>query len=658
MAKARRTKAVRTKTKAKSKTKPRPVAGKAGRKIAKARPAKVVSRVTLAPSSKTKASAKSPVLLKPRSKVAAADTWNLTSLFPSDAEWENAFVAATEMVPGYAYFNGRLGEGGQTLAEALQYDADVSRYLERLGTYTSLRTSEDQGDSVAQRLKGRYMHLATQASEASAYMRPEILAIPAARLADLVAEPVLAGWRLAIERIVRYRPHTLSPAEENLLAKQGQMSEAAPAVFRQLNDADLKFGTTKSHDGRTVELGHSNYSMMLQGPKRDVRSAAFHQYYSVFESHKNTLAAAFNASVQKDIYYARVRNHATAREAALFADDVPATVYDNLISAVRGNLPAVHRYYKLRRKAMKLKDLHFYDTYTPMVSGVEKEHSWDQAVKVVVDSLAPLGDKYCSALHAGLTKDRWCDRYANAGKQSGAYSSGCFDSNPFILMNYEPKVLRSVFTLTHEAGHSMHSWHSNHTQPYVYADYTIFVAEVASTFNEQLLAEHLANKATTRREKAFLINGLIDDVRATIVRQTMFAEFEHKTHAIAESGEPLTVELVRKTYRALLNDYFGPDFAIDPVLELEGLRIPHFYRAFYVYKYATGLSAAIALSRKVLSGEAGALDRYITFLSSGCSKFPLELLADAGVDMRSPEPVNTALAHFNHLVAQLEELLD
>ena len=337
---------------------------------------------------------------------------------------------------------------------------------------------------------------------------------------------------------------------------------------------------------------------------------------------------------------------------------MPASVYDNLIGSVHRHLPALHRYYDLRRRKMKLKDgVHQYDTYVPILSDLEKRHTWEQAVKVVIDGLAPLGDQYCRTLREGLTTARWSDRYPNAGKQSGAFSYGTFDGAPYIMMNYQPDVLDHVFTLAHEAGHSMHSWYSARSQPFQYYGYTIFVAEVASTFNEMLLSRHMTKRAKDRKERAYLVNRDIDNIRGTIIRQTMFAEFEKVTHALVESGEPLTVDTLRKEYRKLLDLYFGPEFVIDPELELECLRIPHFYRAFYVYKYATGLSAAIALAQRVTEGGQRELNDYLGFLKGGCSKFPLDLLRDAGVDMETPQAVDAAMGLFAKLVDELDELL-
>jgi oligoendopeptidase F len=595
--------------------------------------------------------------LLPRAKVRHQDTWDLSSLFPDDTAWETAFADWSGRIPGFAQFKGKLAESAGALAGCLKFESDFERAGERLGTYAFLRTSEDQGNSDSQRMKGRYEHVATQAAEAASYVRPEIMAIPPEKIAHFLNAPALAEWKLALERMLRYRPHTLGPKEENLLAMQGQMSEASNQVFRQLNDADLKWGTIKNDRGERVELGHSAFSVLLHSPERRVRNEAFHVYYAQYDAHKNSIAAALNGSVQRDVYYARARNYPSARESSLFHDNVPVSVYDNLIESVHRNLPALYRYYEVRRRKMKLRDIHQYDTYVPILADLEKRHSWDQAVKLVVDSLAPLGDEYGRELYRGMTVGRWCDRYPNQGKQSGAFSSGSFDGQPYILMNYQPDVLDHVFTLTHEAGHSMHSYYSAKSQPFQYYNYTIFVAEVASTFNEQLLAKHLMAKAKNPNERAFLLNRMIDNIRGTIIRQTMFAEFEKIIHALVESGEPLTVDRLRSEYRKLLELYFGPAFTIDPELELECLRIPHFYRACYVYKYATGLSAAIALSERVTNGGQQELNDYLGFLKGGCSQFPLDLLRGAGVDMEKPGPVDTALQLFGRMVEELDELL-
>ncbi len=608
---------------------------------------------TTATKPKTKTKSKS---LPARRDVKPADTWDLASLYPDDGSWEKAFAKWEKQIPKYEQFRGTLGDGPAALAKCFAFDSEFDRAGERLGTYAYLKTAEDMADSTYQRLMGRYEHAATQAGEAASFIRPEILSLPAARLQEYVASKPLRPFKLRLERLIRYKPHTLGPGEEKLLAMQSEMAGAADRVFRQLTDADLKFGMCKNEKGELIELSHSSFSSFMRSPSRNVRRRAFEQYYEQFQRHENSLAAAFSSSVQKDVYYAKARDYPSAREASLFHDNVPVAVYDNLVAAVRSKLPAVYEYFELRRRKMKLRDIHQYDTYVPILSELDTRHTWNQAVDTVLQSLQPLGSEYCRVLDEGLN-GRWCDRYPNQGKRSGAFSSGTFDGWPYILMNYQPDVLDHVFTLAHEAGHSMHSYYSARHQSYDYYNYTIFVAEVASTFNEQLLSRLLMNRAKSSAQRAYLINREIDAIRGTIIRQTMFAEFEKVSHEMVEAGEPLTVEAVKTTYGKLLADYFGPDFVIDPQLKLEGLRIPHFYSAFYVYKYATGLSAAIALSERVLAGGKQELNDYLSFLKGGCSKWPLELLQDAGVDMTSPAPVKTALAYFERLVRELDELL-
>ena len=598
----------------------------------------------------------STATLPPRNEVNPADCWDLTSLCVDDDAWEADFKKLEELIPVYESFRGRLAESAEVLHAALVFDSEFEQIAERLGTYAFLKTTEDQANSKYQALKARYQNLAVKASQAASFMRPEILAIDADSFAELLEDDRLELYRLQLERLVRYRAHTLSDNEERLLAMQGEMASAAGNAFRQLNDADLRFGEIEDHTGRSIELSHATFGQLLISPQRKVRRKAFDQYYSQFSAHENTLAATLCGSIQRDVYFAQARNYSSSLEAALFPDNVPVDVYENLIGAVRDALPKVHHYLEVRQRKMNLKDLHHYDTYVPILSEIDKRHSWDQAVDVVLESLAPLGTEYTTALESGL-RGRWADRYPNRGKQSGAFSCGSFTGDPFILMNFKPEVLNDVFTLTHEAGHSMHSWYSAASQPFEYYNYTIFVAEVASTFNEQLLTDHLLKNASDDKERAYLINNELDSIRATVVRQTMFAEFEKVTHEMAEAGEPLTVESFRSVYRGLLEAYFGSDFVIDKSLELECFRIPHFYRAFYVYKYATGLSAAVALSRRVLNGGQQELDDYLGFLRGGCSKDPLDLLKGAGVDMTEPTPVTTTLQRFGELTEELDGLL-
>ena len=597
------------------------------------------------------------IRLPERKDVKPEDTWDLSKLYDSDEAWSASLEEFKKMYPGYEQFQGRLNEGPEMLAACLKFDSELERLGERLGNYAYLKTTEDQGNSDYQRMVGQFQNTVTRAAEAGSFIRPEILAIDDATLTSFMEHPSLELYRLSLERLTRYKKYTLGEKEEQLLAMQGEMAGASSKIFRQLHDADLKFGNVENEKGETVELSPSTFSQFLISPDRNVRKTAFHQFYEQFTAHENSLAAMLSGSIQTDVYYARARGYDSALHSALYSDNVPQTVYDSLIAAVRKNLPALFKYYDLRKRKMGLDEIHHYDTYVPILSDIDVEHTWEAATDVVCDSLAPLGDDYVNVLREGLSSGRWCDRYPNAGKQSGAFSYGSYDGNPYIMMNYKPKVLNDVFTLTHEAGHSMHSYYSTQNQPFEYYNYTIFVAEVASTFNEQLLTRHMLDNASDDRFKAYLVNNEIDSIRSTIIRQTMFAEFEKITHEMCEAGEPLTVDAFKETYGKLLKDYFGPEFVLDTDLPLECLRIPHFYRAFYVYKYATGLSAAIALSQRVLNGGESELNDYLSFLKGGCSKYPLDLLRDAGVDLEKPEPVDTALSRFAELVDELDSLL-
>ncbi len=594
--------------------------------------------------------------LLPRSRVKPADTWDLSRLFPDDDAWETAFSRWERRIEGYARFQGTLARTAEALAECLKFDEDLDRAGQRLGVYAMLKAAEDLGLDKYQRSQGRYLSAASRAGQAASFIRPEILAIPAARMRTFLQSAVLARYALLLERLLRFKPHTLGRKEEKLLAMQTEMAHTAGQVFGQLNDADLRFGTVKDERGQAVELSHATFQRLLHSPARGVRRAAFHRYYRQYAAHSHVLAAALAGSVQRDVYYARARNYPSALAAALFPDRVSVAVYDNLVAAVHRHLPALHHYYQVRRRKMRLGKIHLYDTYVPIWPTLGGRRTWEQAVELVLAALEPLGGPYGTVLAGGL-RGRWCDRYENRGKHSGAFSAGSYDGDPYILMNYQDKLLEHVFTLAHEAGHSMHSHLSARHQPYVYHDPSIFVAEVASTFNEQLLSRRLLAQARDDRQRALLLNRQIDAIRGTIFRQTMFAEFERAAHETLESGEPLTLDRFKHIYRTLLDQYFGPDFVLDGELELECLRIPHFYRAFYVYKYATGMSAAMALADRVSGGGPADVQAYLHFLQAGCSKDPLDLLRDAGVDLEQPAATEAALGQFARLVEELDGLV-
>lgn len=594
--------------------------------------------------------------LPKRSEVPTKDTWDLTPLFKTDAAWERAFKDVEKKLTGFRKFRGKLGGGAKLVRKCLDFDVSIDKICDALGTYAHLKMTEDLTNSRYVGYVERFTSLASKAMQEASFLRPELLSLSKTKLQQYLKSKDLAPFRFNLEKILRQQPHVLSEKEEKLLALGTEAGEAASKAFEQLNNSDLKFGRTKC-DGQEIDLTHSSFRSCLESTNRAEREAAFRQYYKEFEAHQNTLAATLGSSVHNDLFHARARNHKTCLDAALFGDNVPRAVYTNLVKTVRSNLEPLHRYHELRRKKLGLKEIHHFDTYVPILADMKMHHTFDQGAKLILEALAPLGPEYVKALARGF-ESRWVDRYENAGKRSGAFSSGSYESPPYIMMNFKDDVIDDVFTLAHEAGHSMHTWHAARAQEYQNFNYTIFVAEVASTFNEQLLGEHMLKQATDKRVRAYLVNREIDAIRGTLVRQTMFAEYELVIHELAEKGEALTVDRLRGEYRKLLDVYFGPDFKIDEELSLEGLRIPHFYRAFYVYKYATGISAAIALADRVLKGGKRELDDYLGFLKAGGSKYPLEILKSAGVDMTRPAPVKTALARMSQLVGELEGLLD
>ena len=592
-----------------------------------------------------------------RSEMREGDTWDLSPLFKSDSAWKKTLRKLEMELAGFDAFRGRLKSSAQVLHDCLRFWVDFERSLERVGSYAFLKASEDLSNSVYQGMVAEYTRLATRAEEACSYIAPEIQAIPVSKMKDFLKSPLLVDFRFKLEKILRFRSHILSRKEERILAMQGEVVGAPGRIFSQLNDADLKFGEVKDHMGRKVPLTHSSFRSLMESPIRAIRKDAFHKFYRQYEFHANSLAAMLSASVLQDVYFARVRKYKSCLEAALFPDNVPVAVYDNLIEVVRDGLPVLYRYLKMRRDQLGVSQLHMYDTYVPLVAPQKVNVSYDQAVEWVCESLKPLGNEYCRILRDGLTHRRWVDRYENVGKRSGAFSAGGFDGPPYILMNYRPDTWDSVFTLAHEAGHSMHTFFSARHQPFHYYQYEIFVAEVASTLNEQLLTHYLLNQTQDKKLKAFLINKEIDEIRGTLIRQSMFAEFEKRIHDMAEAGEPLTLDAFKAVYRTLLEDFWGKDFYIDEDLTLECLRIPHFYHAFYVYKYATGISAAIYLAKNLIDGGKKSCDSYLKMLCSGGCKYPLELLREAGVDMESPNPIQGALHHFEERVRELHHLL-
>lgn len=591
-----------------------------------------------------------------RSEVSIESQWDLTGLYSLDDVWSTELAELEAEVEKYASFAGTLGESALKLKACLEFDMKFSRQLEKLYTFAHLKNDEDKTSTLYQGNFEKVMMLVNEASRASSFIRSEIMSIPDEMMHEFLTDKELEFYRFHLEKILRYRAHTLSEKEEALLAASGEMGRGMRDVFDMLDNADLKLGEIEDEKGETVTLTHGSFQSIIQSYDRRVRRDAFNTYYKAYESHQYTYSTLLAGSIRKDLFYSRAKKFASYRAKALFSENIPVEVYDNLLESVHQNLDPLYKYFDLRKRLLNLDELHIYDCNVPLVKDMKWNMSFDKAVEEIKSALNPLGNEYVEQLGCGLSVDRWTDRYENKGKRSGAYSSGCYDSNPFILMNYREDNINSAYTLAHEAGHSMHSFYSRKNQPYLYSDYTIFVAEVASTFNEALLTRHFLSQDIAPDMRVYLICREIDNFRGTLYRQTMFAEFEHQVYKAMEGNEPLTLESFKKIYRNLLERYFGSGVVLDDCLSLECFRIPHFYFSFYVYKYATGISAAYALADRVTSGGETELNDYLGFLKSGGSKYPIDLLKSAGVDMLSPEPVKTALAKFSALVDELEEL--
>lgn len=591
-----------------------------------------------------------------RHEIPEADTWDLTALFKDVSIWQKDLVWVQQNHGRITDWKGKVGESAASLASCLNFEKELDLKIERLYHFASLQQAEDSSNNDYLTRVGQLQNLLTTIGEVSAFVVPEIQAIEETRWPALLQDAALAEWRITLHKIRRMRPHILSEREERLLALGAAALDGYDDTFSQLTNVDMQFGVLHDEAGQERPLTQSTYSSFLLRRDPSLRRRAFEQFYAEFQAHQYTLAAALSYSVKADVFRARARNYSSALEASLFKDDVPVSVYEGLINSVHAGVPALLRYYELRRRVLGLDELHAYDTYVPLVSEIETRFSFDEAIDKVVNSLAPLGPEYGEVLRKGLV-GRWCDRYETKGKRSGAFSSGSYGAPPYILMNYKEDVFADIYTLAHEAGHSMHTWFAQKSQLFQDYNYPIFLAEVASTFNEELLTHFLLEETSDPKMRAYIINRQVDDLRGTLFRQTMFAEFEWNIHAVEENGDALTLDIFKSEYRKLLDTYFGKAVVVDPQLELECLRIPHFYNAFYVYKYATGISAAVALSQRVLAKESGAVERYLGFLSSGGSRFPLATLDEAGVDMTGPAPIESTLKLFERRVAELEELL-
>ncbi|MBS4168528.1 oligoendopeptidase F [Parachlamydia sp. AcF125] len=599
--------------------------------------------------------------VKPRNLVDSKDCWNVEALYPSFQTWQNAFTETIGENPHPSWpdidaFKGRLAESPQTLKSLLDLLFKHEEKLSKLYTYAHLRNDEDIAHDPHKAGYNKIAGVMHDFNQATAWIEPELLSQNVEKLHTLLHSPILASYKFFLEKILRKKEHTLSSEAEALCAMAAKAMQTPYKAFHALNDADFDFGAVADSQGEQKPLTHGTYGIYLREHDPLLRKNAFNQLHGQYLKYENSLSELLQGAVQSHLFHAHSHRYATCLDAALFPKNIDTQVYKALIQAVNEELPSLHRYMSLRRRILGLESLHLYDMYVPLIKEVEMKISYPEAEDLIIDSVAPLGAEYQNLLRKGLKEERWVDRYENKNKRSGAYSSGCYGSMPYILMNYRG-LLNDAFTLAHEAGHSMHSLLSRTSQPYHYSDYPIFLAEVASTFNEDLLTRLLFERAKTKEEKIYLINQKIEDIRSTLFRQTMFAEFELFIHERAENNEPLTPATMKQAYRKLNEKYFGSETVIHTEAEIEWARIPHFYYNFYVFQYATGISAALALADKVVTEGKPAREAYLQFLKGGSSGYPIEMLQAAGVDMQTPKPVKSAIHKFDEYVKLLEQLL-
>ena len=580
-----------------------------------------------------------------RNEQGITDTWDLSDLYNSISEWDLDLKKNKDKISEIENFKGKLSNQVSIL-EALKLYFSTQLELEKIYTYAHCLSDQDTRSTEHKELLDKAISLWSAFSNYSSYIAPELLKLNTDQQKEISSNPDFHDYRIYLNEIFREKEHILSDKEEALIAQAGEALGSSGNIFSQLNNADLKFESVKLND-ELKPLTHGSYISFLLNADREVRKDAYTKYLTSFDNHKYTLSATYSANLKKDVFYRKARNFSSCREKSLFADNISINVYDNLVNSITENLSPLHEYYSLRKSYFNLQEQFIYDTYVPLVNEASLSFTYEESVNLILEALKPLGNDYLSTLKKGLTTERWVDRYENTGKRSGAYSSGCYSSRPYILMNYQTIGIDSLFTLAHEAGHSMHTWHSNKHQPYPTHSYTIFVAEVASTLNEILLNHYLINKYENNREaKLYLVNHLIDSIKSTFFRQTMFAEFEKEIHENADNDIPVTVDTLVTLHSNLQKKYFGSSMSFTSLDGLECLRIPHFYSSFYVYKYATGMAAALKLSTDILNNESGALSRYLKFLSSGSSKYSIDLLKDAGVDLESKDPIIKTVEFF------------
>ena len=595
--------------------------------------------------------------LRTRDEIPAQYKWNMQDMFASDELWEEEAQLLLDLAKEIKGYKGRLAESAATLLEFMKKSDELSYYAERVIVYAGQKYHEDTAVSKYQAYSAKADTIAVAVSSAVSYMNPEILAMDETVLEQFYKdEPELEHYRRVIEQILRAKAHTLSAEMEAVLAQAKDMANAPSNIFSMFNNADVKFPSVRDVEGNRIQITHGNYVSLMESTDRGLRKDVFRGMYNEYKKHGNTVAAMFQGHLKQESFYAKVRNFPSVRAMHLHSGNIPESVYDNLIETVHKHLPAMHRYVALRKKLLGLERLHMFDLYVPVVEETKKKYPYDEAKEIVKEALKPMGEEYVSVVSAGMDKD-WVDVYENKNKRSGAYSWGAYGTHPYVLLNHQDN-LDSVFTLAHEMGHAMHSYLSDKNQSITYAGYLIFVAEVASTCNEALLMHHLLETTTDEKERKYLINHQLESFRGTLFRQTMFAEFEKIVHAKMAAGESLTKDDLCSIYHDLNVMYYGPDIIVDEEIDYEWMRIPHFYTSFYVYQYATGYSAAIAFSKKILEEGKPAVDRYIEkFLSGGGSKDPIDLLKDAGVDMSTPAPVDDALQVFESYLEMFEKMV-
>ncbi|MFJ7732063.1 oligoendopeptidase F [Lysinibacillus sp. NPDC097231] len=592
-----------------------------------------------------------------RNEVPEELTWRLEDIFANDAQWEEEYKEVAEIAKKAPSYKGTLKNGADALLAALTYHDHIYERTMKLYTYAHMRYDQDTTNSSYQDMNSRIQTLATSISAALAFLTPEILQLSEETIEQYLAQNKdLQLYKQSLKEITMARPHVLPAEQEALLAQMSEVTGTASNTFGMLNNADLVFPKVKNEDGEEVQLTHGNYIKFLESKDRSVRESAFKAMYETYGNFKNTFSSTLTGNVKKHNVSARIRNYDSARHAAMSNNFIPENVYDQLVDTIHKHLPAMQRYISLRKKLLGVDELHMWDLFAPLVKEVDMKITYDEAKDILVKALAPLGEEYQNIVQSGLD-NRWVDVLENKGKRSGAYSSGAYGTNPYILMNWQDNV-NNLFTLAHEFGHSVHSYYSRNNQPFVYGDYSIFVAEVASTCNEELLNDYLLKTIEDPQQKIYLLNHWLDGFRSTVFRQTMFAEFEHLIHQMDKNGESLTAERLTEVYYDLNKQYFGDDMAVDKEIGLEWARIPHFYYNYYVYQYATGKSAATALSKQILEEGTPAVERYINnFLKAGCSDFPIEVLKAAGVDMNVAKPIDDACKVFEERLNELEKLL-